>query len=85
MVLTVKVSVRPNLIWRRWPLLGHAYPVLELSWQSMCVPLVELLHQAGMGWIPALEYMQPGARGVYGHVLSCQAVNAAASRDPGSW
>jgi hypothetical protein len=29
----------------------------------MCVPLVELLHQAAMGWIPAPKYMLSGACG----------------------
>jgi hypothetical protein len=45
----------------------------------MCVPLVELLRQAVMGWITALEYLLPGARGACGHVLLCQAVNVTAS------
>jgi hypothetical protein len=48
-VLSVRVPVRPNLIWRSSPLPGHAYPVSELSWQFMRVPLVEVLHQAVMG------------------------------------
>jgi hypothetical protein len=42
----------------------------------MCVPLVELLCQAGIGWIPALKYLLPGERGTYGNVLSCQTINA---------
>jgi hypothetical protein len=47
----------------------------------MCVPLIVLLCQAAMGWIPALKYLLPGTHRVYGHVLSYQAVNAATSRD----
>jgi uncharacterized protein (DUF2062 family) len=31
-VLTVQVPVRLNLTWKSSPLLGHAYPALELSW-----------------------------------------------------
>jgi hypothetical protein len=42
----------------------------------MCVPIVELLCQASMGWIPILKYLLSG---VCGHVLSCQALNATAS------
>jgi hypothetical protein len=30
----------------------------------MRVPLVRLLHQAAMGWIPALEYMLLDKRGL---------------------
>jgi hypothetical protein len=30
----------------------------------MCISLVELLRQVEMGWIPALEYMLSGARGL---------------------
>jgi hypothetical protein len=45
----------------------------------MCAPLVELLCQTVMGWIPALEYLLPGMCGACGLVLSCQAVNAVAS------
>jgi hypothetical protein len=37
----------------------------------MRVPLVELLCQAVMGWISALEYLLLGARGACSHVLSC--------------
>jgi hypothetical protein len=51
----------------------------------MHVPLVELLCQAIIGWIPALEYLLPGTRVAYGHVLLYQTVNAAASRDPDTW
>jgi hypothetical protein len=47
----------------------------------MHIPYVELLCQAVMGWIPAVEYLLPGARGTCGHVLPCQAVNIAASRN----
>jgi hypothetical protein len=36
----------------------------------MRVPLVELLCQVVMGWIPALEYPRPGVRGACSHVLS---------------
>jgi hypothetical protein len=43
------------------------------------VPLVELLCQVVMGWIPTLEYVLPGMRGACGHVLSCQTINVAAS------
>jgi hypothetical protein len=50
----------------------------------MCEPLVELICQVAMGWIPALEYLPPGTRGAYGCVLSYKAVNVA-SRDPGPW
>jgi hypothetical protein len=45
----------------------------------MHVPLVELLCQAGMEWIPTLQYLLPGTRGACGHVLSYQVVNVAAS------
>jgi hypothetical protein len=31
-VLTVRVSERSNLMWRRPLLPGHAYPLSELSW-----------------------------------------------------
>jgi hypothetical protein len=51
----------------------------------MHVPLVELLCQTIIGWIPALEYLLPGTRVAYGHVLLYQTVNAAASRDPDTW
>jgi hypothetical protein len=44
----------------------------------MRVPLIELLCQVVMGWIPALEYLLLGAHGACGHVLSYQAVNVAA-------
>jgi hypothetical protein len=37
----------------------------------MCVPLVELLCQAVMGWILALEYLLLGMCGACGHILSC--------------
>jgi hypothetical protein len=37
----------------------------------MHVPLVELLCQAIMGWIPTFEYLLPGTCGACGHVLSC--------------
>jgi hypothetical protein len=46
------------------------------------VPLVELLCQAVIGWISALEYLLSGACGACGHVLSYQAVKDGASRDP---
>jgi hypothetical protein len=78
-VLTVQVPVRPNLIWRSSSLLGCAYPMLELSWRFMRVPLVEFLCQATMGWITALECLLLGARGTCSHVLSCHAVKVAAS------
>jgi hypothetical protein len=45
----------------------------------MRIPLVELLCQAMMGWISALESLLPDAREACGHVLSFQAVNATAS------
>jgi hypothetical protein len=51
----------------------------------MRVPLVELLHQVVMRWIPTLECLLPGMCGACGHVLSCQAVNATASRDLDAW
>jgi hypothetical protein len=36
----------------------------------MRVPLVKLLCQAAMGWIPALDFLLPGA---HGHVaMSCR-------------
>jgi hypothetical protein len=47
--------------------------------EIMHVPLVELLSQAVMGWILALEYLLSGARGACGHILSYQEVKAAAS------
>jgi hypothetical protein len=45
----------------------------------MRVFLVELLHQATMGRIPALEYMLSVHVGSRDHILSCQALSAAAS------
>jgi hypothetical protein len=45
----------------------------------MRVPLVDLLCQAVMGQILALEYLLSGASGAYGHVLSCQTINVATS------
>jgi hypothetical protein len=51
----------------------------------MSVPLVELLCQATMGQIPALEYLLSGVRGPYVHALSCQMVNAISSRDLVDW
>jgi hypothetical protein len=45
------------------------------------VPLVELLCQAVMEWIPVLEYLLSGVRGACGHVLSYQVVKVTASRD----
>jgi hypothetical protein len=37
-VLTARVPVGPNTLWRSPPLLGRAYLMLELSWQ-LCVLL----------------------------------------------
>jgi hypothetical protein len=51
----------------------------------MHVPLVELLCQAVVGQIPAPGYLWPDTCGACGHVLSCHAINAAASSDPGAW
>jgi hypothetical protein len=51
----------------------------------MRVSLVESLCEAGIGWIPALEYLFPGACGACGHVLSCQIINTVVSRDLGAW
>jgi hypothetical protein len=51
----------------------------------MQVPLVESLCQAVMGRIPVVEYLLPDAHVTYGHILSCQTINATASRDLGSW
>jgi hypothetical protein len=45
----------------------------------MRVPLVDLLCQAVMGQILALEYLLSGVSGAYGHVLSCQTINVATS------
>jgi hypothetical protein len=45
----------------------------------MRVPLVESLCQVVLGRVPTLEYLLLGTRGAYGHVLSCQKVNATAS------
>jgi hypothetical protein len=45
----------------------------------MRVPLVELLYQVAIGWILALEYLLSGAHGACDHVLSYQALKAAAS------
>jgi hypothetical protein len=45
----------------------------------MRVPLVQLLCHVVMGWISTLEYLLPGARGAYGHVLPYQAVNVVTS------
>jgi hypothetical protein len=47
--------------------------------EIMRVPLVDLLCQTVMGWIPALEYQPPSTHGACGHVLSCQAANATTS------
>jgi hypothetical protein len=47
----------------------------------MHISYVELLCQAVMGRIPTVEYLLPGARGTYGHILACQAVNIAASQN----
>jgi hypothetical protein len=49
------------------------------------VPLVKLLCQAAMGWIPTLVYLLPGVCGPCDHVLSYQAVNVTASCDLDSW
>jgi hypothetical protein len=49
----------------------------------MCIPLIELLCQTAMRWIPTLEYLLLGTLGVYGHVLSCQTVNIIAYQDSG--
>jgi hypothetical protein len=51
----------------------------------MRVRLIESLCQEAMGQILALEYLLLGARGACGHVLSCQIINAATSRDLGTW
>jgi hypothetical protein len=51
----------------------------------MRVPLVQLLCQTVMGWIPALEYLLSSMCGASGHVLSYQAVKDATSRDLGAW
>jgi hypothetical protein len=51
----------------------------------MRVPLVELLCQAALCWIPAVKYLLPGMRGAYGHVLSYHAVNVTTSRDLDGW
>jgi hypothetical protein len=51
----------------------------------MRVPLVELMYQAVMEQISALEYLLPSARGACGHVLSCQTINASFSRYPSVW
>jgi hypothetical protein len=51
----------------------------------MCEPLLELLCQVVMGWIPALKDLLPGAHGTCGHVLSCQVVNTTASQVPNTW
>jgi hypothetical protein len=51
---------------------------------NMRAPLVELLYQMAMGWIPTLEYLLLGVCGACGHVLSCQAVNVATFQDHGA-
>jgi hypothetical protein len=51
----------------------------------MRVPLVELLCQVAMGWIPAIDYMLPGVHGACGHALSYKDVNVTSSRDPSAW
>jgi hypothetical protein len=51
----------------------------------MRVSLIESLCKALLGQIPTLEYLLLGTRGAYFHVLSCQKINATASRDPGTW
>jgi hypothetical protein len=42
--------------------------------EIMCVPLVELLCQMAMGWIPTLKHLLS-----FGDILLCQALNAADS------
>jgi hypothetical protein len=64
-----------------WACLSNVRVIMVI----MLVPLVESLCQAAMRWIPELAYLLPGVRGECGHVLSCQTVNAAASRDPDAW
>jgi hypothetical protein len=44
-----------------------------------------LLYQAVMWQIPTLEYLPLGTRGAFGHVLSCETINVAASWDPNAW
>jgi hypothetical protein len=75
--------VRLNLTWRSSPLHGHANVRVIVA--IIRVPLVELLCEVAMGWIPALEYQLSGTCGPCGYVVMCQVVNAAASRDPGAW
>jgi hypothetical protein len=48
--------VLPNLTWSKSFLAGHTYP-MSVILVFMHVSLVELLCQAVMGRIPAIEYM----------------------------
>jgi hypothetical protein len=48
------------------------------------VPLVQLLHQAVMGWIHHLSTCYQVHMGSYGHIPSCQAPKATTSRGPGA-
>jgi hypothetical protein len=45
----------------------------------MRVPMVELLCQAVMGHILAIECLLPGVHGAYGYVMSCLALNGLAT------
>jgi hypothetical protein len=63
-VLSVWVPVLPNLTWSKSSLPGACLSYVRIIMVFMRVPLVELLWQATMGWIPALEYMMSGARGI---------------------
>jgi hypothetical protein len=85
-VLTVQVHLRLNLIYmEKLAFTRTCLSNMRVIMAIMRVPLVELLCQAVMGWIPALEYLPPGACGACGHILSCQEINAAASQDPDAW
>jgi hypothetical protein len=50
----------------------------------MCVSVVEFLYQVVTRQILILKYLLSGTHGSCGHVLSCQALNVAASRGHGS-
>jgi hypothetical protein len=47
--------------------------------------LVELLCQAAIGCITALECLLPCVCGAYNRILSCQVINVTASQAPDAW
>jgi hypothetical protein len=62
--LTIWVPVLLNLTWSKSFLPGRAYPYVKAIVAFMRVSLVELLCQAVMGQILALEYMLSDMHGL---------------------